>query len=99
MPSGGSLSLPDRVMDGVIGDVMLTPAYLTMTSCPSLNTFIRSASVCNSFSTSALGYRGMHRGVWTGRRGEAGMLEEFGLIRCKCDAGLIYNYSLLPQAL
>lgn len=47
MPRGDSLSQPDRGMDGVIDDGMLTPAYLSMPACPSL--LIRSASVCSSF--------------------------------------------------
>lgn len=85
------------MIDGVTGDAMLTPAYLSMPSRPNLDTFIRSASVCTRFSASALGYHGMQRCVdWQGWRSWAVR----AVMRSKHAAGLIYNYtSLLPQAL
>lgn len=53
--SAGSLPHPGSVMHGVTGDVALTPAYLSMATCPNLDTFIRLAAVCSRFSAYALG--------------------------------------------
>lgn len=81
--SAGSLPHPGSVMHGVTGDVALTPAYLSMATCPNLDTFIRLAAVCSRFSAYALGSHSVCWRVWTDRDREAGNTE-FRFVRSKC---------------